>query len=624
LPFTSPAWVFLTLMLLVLVMPLLAERVGLPGVIGLVIGGLIVGPEALGLLERSGTVAQLGGLGILYLMFLAGLELDLDIVRKNRRPSIVFGVLTFLVPITIGTVAGLAVGYAVAVAILIGSLWASHTLVAYPIVRSQGLASEESVAAAVGATIITDTLALLVLAVVVGGYRSGDPAAVVGGRIGLGLLLLVAVAFGLLPRVARWFFRGLGQDGVLRFVFVLCALLSMSALAQLVGTEPIVGAFFAGLALNPLVPNGGFLMQRIEFFGSALFIPFFLISVGMLVDLSVVTDPRTLWLAVVVTAATIVGKYGAAWLAGRVSGFDRHQVAVMFSLSVAQAAATLAASIVAFEAGLFDDTIVNAALIVILLTVVLAGWVAKRFAPRVTPPDDRRGERLGRLVVVPVANPEAAPRLVELAIWLARADGGEVIPLHVVTSSESEAVARGREMQARTDQIVAAQGAEVAGVVRVDASVARGVINTVLERDASLTLVGWTTVSTTRSVVLGSLMQELVRSTPAPLAVAYLPGLDVFGVTVVSLPGASPVDIGVAGDLADRIGRGARLPVRTEADPSDAPAGDLLVVAAPGGDAFARTLEDLIKDRPERPLVAVRAFAEVRRARTTVSELFGD
>ncbi|MBK5269366.1 MAG: cation:proton antiporter, partial [Acidimicrobiia bacterium] len=296
LPFTAPAWVFLTLFLVALVMPIAAERVRLPGVLGLVVGGLIVGPQVLGLLELPGLVSQLGGFGIIYLMFLAGLELDLDVLVRDKRHAVIFGLLTFALPIIVGTVANLLLGFGVAAAILIGSFWASHTPVVYPTIRRYGLASDPAVTATMGATIITNSLALIVLAAVVAVEASGSPPAVIAVRLLAGFAILAVVAFVLVPKLTLWFFRGLGQDGILRFLFVMVCLLGVSVVADLGGTEPIVGAFFAGLALNRLVPNTGFLMRRIEFVGSAILIPIFLVSVGMLVDLSTVTDPRTLLL----------------------------------------------------------------------------------------------------------------------------------------------------------------------------------------------------------------------------------------------------------------------------------------------------------------------------------------
>jgi Kef-type K+ transport system membrane component KefB len=638
LPFTSPAWVFLTLMLVALVFPLVAERFRLPGVLGLVLGGLAVGPQVLGLLELSGLVAQLGGFGVLYLMFLAGLELDLDVLARGKRQAGTFGILTFAIPLTLGTVVALAVDFDLPAALLIGSFWASHTLVAYPTVRRHGLAGDPAVTATLGATVITDTLALIVLAVIVAVEGSGSPPAALALRLGVGLAALGFVAFVVVPRLTVWFFRGLGQDGVLRFLFVMCSLLAVAVVADLAGSEPIVGAFFAGLALNRLVPNAGFFMRRIEFVGSSLLIPVFLISVGMLIDLSVVAESRTLFLAAAFGAVTIVSKYAAAWFTGRLFGFGREQVNVMFSLSVAQAAATLAAAVVGFEAGVIGETTVNAALLVVLVTVLVASWSAGRAAPRLEPPVST-SEKLGRSVLVPVAYLDGVPRLVELALSVAQADAGVVVPLHVVTTPSRQAMETGRALRAEAERLIAGYGAEVEGVVRIDTSVVRGIANAVLETDASLVVIGWTATSQTRRAVLGSVVNDVVASVPAPVVVAHLPHLDVRRIVLVELKAASSVEAATARELAVRIGRSRGVPVvecRTDEPASPRTAGvaeigaeqmrdsDLVVLVAPGGQEFTRTVGERIEAEPQRPLVAIRAIAGTPSGFTALSEIFGE
>ena len=639
LPLVSPAWVFLTLMLVALVFPVVAERVGLPGVIGLVIGGLLVGQEGLGLLELPGVVSQLGGFGVLYLMFLAGLELDLDVLQKGLRQAVTFGLLTFALPLGLGLAAALLLGYGAAAAVLIGSFWASHTLVSYPTVRRHGLSRDPAVTATLGATILTDSLALVVLAVVVAIETSTGTPSVIGAQLAIGLSILGVVAFVLLPRLTTWFFRGLGQDGVLRFLFVVCSLLGVAVIADLAGTEPIVGAFFAGLALNRYVPDSGFLMRRIEFVGIAILIPVFLISVGMLIDLSVVTSARTLLLALVFTGVTVVAKYGAARLTAQFFGFDHDRVTVMFSLSVAQAAATLAAAIVGFEAGIIDETTVNAALLVILLTVLLASWTAGRAAPKVAFLESEGTDKLGSRIVVPVANFEAIPRLIELAHMIARADAGAIMPLHVITAPDDEAMRAGRSIQHRAEEVVAAQGAESAGILRVDDSVARGIINVVLETEATLVVTGWTEIPSARRVILGSVMDDIIARVPAPVVVAHLPHLDIEGVVVWNPSGATSVEAQFAQRLGGRVARGSgrRLAVVRSSssdeapddgvvviEPSDVTDADLVVIAGSGGAEFARRVEDTVERSPHRAMIAIRVFADKPREHESMAGMFGE
>lgn len=569
LPLMTPAGVFLVLGVVILGAPLLAERARLPGVIGLVVAGVVVGPEGLGLLARTGTIEQLGGFGLLYLMFLAGLELDLEVLVAERRPAMVFGALTFLLPLLAGALTGLALGFGGYEAALVGALFASHTLVAYPIIRRSGIVADPAVAASVGATVVTDTLALIVLAVVASAYgeASGVGFAL---RLGLGLVLLALWAFLVLPRVARWFFTGLGQDRMLRFLFVLVGFLSAAVLAEVVGVDGIVGAFLAGLALNASVPNGGALMQRVEFVGSALFIPIFLISIGMLVDLRVALNSETLGLAVVLATTAMVAKWAAAEAAGRAFHFHRAQIGVMFSLSNAKAAAALAVMIVGFQTGLFDERVVNAILIVILVTVVVSSWVAARSAGRVEPLQ-APPSRLGRTVLVPIANPEAAPGIVRLAAWTARADGGQVVLFHVVPTPDSASVHAARSILAGVESIAAQLGIEADAFVRVDRSIASGVLNTAVERDASLVMLGWRGTVSTRGRFFGSLFDDIVDRAPCVVAACWLGSRAPTRLLLVPGGGgdALPADVIAAVEVFRRLAKGSGLPVVVIASGTD-------------------------------------------------------
>lgn len=622
-PFTSPALVFFTLAVLLLVAPLAAERVRLPGVIGLVLAGLAVGPEGLGLLSRAGTVEQLGGFGLLYLMFLASLELDLHELTVNRRPTVIFGLLTFAIPLALGISSALLLGFEPLASILIGSLWASHTLVTYPIIRRSGIVGDPAVTATIGATVITDTLALIVLAVVAASYETGDGLGLPGTLL-LGLAALALTVLWLLPLGARWFFAGLGQDRTLRFLFVLVGFLGASVAAEIAGIEGIVGAFLAGLALNRLVPNGGALMQRIEFLGSSILIPIFLISVGMLIDVSVVLDLDTLILAAVFTGIASGSKWLAAEVSGRLLSFNRPQIGVMFALSNSQAAATLAATIVGFELGLFDERVVNAVLIVILVTVMISSWTAARQAPRVTTPAPQLS-RIGRMVLTPVARPETTDGIIRVGTWIARADGGRIVPFHVVTSPDATRVREAAPLLQQIEQAAARLGADIEPFVRVDRSVASGVVNTVIERDASLVLLGWKGEATARDRVLGSLLDDVADRIPCTTAVCWLPSSVHTRIVMISAGGSS-VEQTTTVAFCKRLSKGGSLPVAVMGDKIDSePAweviggelglealsselmpGDVVVISAAGRRTMISTLAlDLVARFPQLSLIIV-------------------
>lgn len=489
LPLHDAGPVFAVLVAVVLLAPLVARLLRVPGVVVLLVAGMLVGPTGLGLLERDGAVELLGAAGLLYLMFLAGLELDLDDFLATRAASLQFGVLTFLVPLVLGTAVALALGFGVLPSVLLGSCWSSHTLLAYPEFRRAGTAGHRIVATSVGATIITDTAALLVLVVVVRAHEGALSTAFWITLLPAFALLVAGTLWGL-PRVTRRFFAGPGQDPTLRLLFVLLALFTVSALTELVGVEPIIGAFVAGLALNRSVPNGGALMERVELLGSALFVPLFLVATGMLVDLRLLVQPRVLVWGLAFSAVALGAKALAAVLAAPLLDASRTETGAMVALSSAQAAATLAAVVVGLEVGLLGDGVVDAVVLVILVTCIVSSLVAGQVAPRLQ--TEQRQRPLGTSVVVPVANPGTAGGLLDLASWFARADAGVVVPVVVApTGSDPATVTARRELLGRVVTSAQSEGAEARGILRIDTSPADGIAHTVTEADASLLVLGW-------------------------------------------------------------------------------------------------------------------------------------
>ena len=376
-PPVSAEWTFFVAAVVLLAGPVVAERFRLPGLVGIVLGGMLVGPFVLDWVHREGVVESLGELGLLFLMFLAGLELDLDEFQRNRKPALTFGALTFTLPFVLGLLLVLPFGYGLATAALYGSLWASHTLIAYPIVQEHKLTRHRAVGMASGGTVITDTLALFVLAVVVGSVESDDRSAVILVKLLLGLAVLAFYCAFLLPRIGRWSLAHLGQGPVPTFLFLLAALTSAALLADRMGLEGIVGAFFAGLALNRLVSSRAEDKEHFEFVGAALLVPFFLLSTGMLLDPRQFTELTVLAIAGASLAIVLVGKAAAAYVSGRRSGFGRSEIKLVFGLTVAQAAATLAAVTIGTEAGIFDENLLSATLVVVLVTVIVSSIVTR-------------------------------------------------------------------------------------------------------------------------------------------------------------------------------------------------------------------------------------------------------
>jgi Kef-type K+ transport system membrane component KefB len=553
---TGPTREFLAVVVAIIVGPLLAERARIPGIIGLLVAGLVIGPHGLGIIHQTDAVVPaLGHLGLLYLMFLAGLELDLEVFRHNRRAAGVFALITFSLPMLFGASSALALGFAAAAALLMGAVWASHTLVVYPVFQRYGLTTNRAVATSVGATVLTDTLALVVLAGVAGVTTGKVSGPVLLVRILIGLALLLAWCFVALPWIARWFFAGLGQQRTLRFVFVLACLLSAGVVAQVLGIEDIVGAFFAGLALNRLVPNGGPLMERIEFFGSALLIPLFLLSVGLIIDPAVVANPATLTLAGVFALACFGGKALAATATRRVLGFSWAEVGAVFSLTSAQAAATLAATFVGFDIGLISQRVVNAVLIVIAISLLLASVLANRAARRIQPAVVS-GRRLGRAVILPVVTLEPFGQLTWLADRIAEADGGVVVPVRVSPLAGQD---RGRELLDGASAIIGHQGLDADVLQRVDQTVESGILHTVVSERGSLLLLAASFHAVARRISPRGLEDQVASASPVPTVLLGPAGEPVQRVVLALSPAdlnAVEPSLPVAIELAARLRRG--------------------------------------------------------------------
>jgi Kef-type K+ transport system membrane component KefB/nucleotide-binding universal stress UspA family protein len=529
LPFTDPVLIVALVMGIVLLAPLLFVRLRVPGLVGLIVAGVVIGPYALGLLEREGTIQVLGTIGLLYIMFLAGLEVDLNEFVRHRRQSLQFGALTFLFPQGLGMLmARIVLGFDWPAAILLGSVFASHTLLAYPIVSRLGLARLPAVTTSVGATIITDTAALLVLAVVAGAARGGLGAAFWFQLVGFLGVYVGLVMWGL-PRVGRWFFRTVRAGEVADFVFILAAVFAASFLAEVAGVEAIIGAFLAGLALNRLVPETSPLMQRLVFVGEALFIPFFLISTGMIVDLRVLIGGAGAWIVAGSMLATVIlTKYLAALSMRALGGYSTTEVNLTFGLTIPQAAATLAAVLVGYDLEIFSVDVLNGTIVMILVTCILGPAVAERAGRRIAvqqaqaPPD--AGERPQR-IVVPLANPETAAALMDVALAIRNDKLAQpVYPLTVATegAGEADAVLLGERLLGHAVVHAAAADVPVVPLTRVDYNVARGMSRAVRERRASSVVIGWNGETTARALIFGSVLDQFLDESTAGVFVCRL------------------------------------------------------------------------------------------------------
>lgn len=525
LPLTDPVLIFALVLLVILVAPVICARLRLPGLIGLILAGMLIGPHGAGVLARDATIRLLGTVGLLYIMFMAGLEIDLQQFLRRARDSAAFGVATFVIPFVCGIVVGLwIVPLPLMAAVLFGSMFSSHTLLTYPIISRLGLQKSRAVVTAIGGTILTDTAAMLVLAVIAA-LAKGHAGTLFWLRLTLGSAVFVLFMATLVPRVARWFLRYAAQDDTLEYVFVLAVVFVASCAAVLVGLEPIIGAFAAGLALNPLVPENSALMQRTRFAGNALFIPFFLLSVGMLIDVArMVHDPHSIVVALAMGVAILAGK----WLAGVATqmwlGYTVAEGALLFGLSVNQAAATLAAVMVGFELRLFNETVVTGTIVMIMVSCLAGTWVTdragRRVAERAETEEDH--EEAPDRIMVPLANPETADTLMSVALLL-RAPGSRepVYPLAIVSESDETGtqIAAAEAVLAHAVVHAVAARVPVLPVTRVELNVAAGIARAMTDFRAPVAVIGWNGQITSTHRIFGRVLDQLLEHTPQELLV---------------------------------------------------------------------------------------------------------
>lgn len=433
LPLTDPVLKFLLILVIILFAPIILNKIKIPHLLGLIIAGAVVGPNGVNLIERDSGIILSGTAGLLYIMFLAGLEIDLVDFKKNSKKSIVFGLLTFSIPMTLGIICGIYIlDFSTQTAVLLASMFASHTLIAYPLISKLGVAKNRAVNITVGGTMITDTLALLVLAVIVG-MTTGQVNAQFWIRLSVSILIFGFIVLFLFPIIGRWFFKKF-DDNVSQYIFVLVMVFLGAGLAELAGIEPIIGAFLTGLALNRLIPHISPLMNRIEFVGNAIFIPFFLIGVGMLIDFRVFfKDFETIKVAAIMIFIATLAKFIAAWCTQKIYGFSLDERRLIFGLSNAQAAATLAAVLVGYSIilgetpsgepiRLLNETILNGTILMILFTCTIASFVAQKGAQNIAlsehtdalPEETDHPER----ILIPISNMDTTDELINLGITI--------------------------------------------------------------------------------------------------------------------------------------------------------------------------------------------------------------
>lgn len=528
LPIADPVLVVAVTMGILLIGPLLAGRLRVPGLVGVIALGAVAGPSVTGLLERDATFELLGTFGLLYLMFVAGITLDLGEFARQRRSALAFGALSFALPMALALgVAPTLLGYGLPAAALLGSIVGSHTLLALPLAQQLGIAKNRALVVATGATLVTDLLSLLVLAVVQG-LESGEAgplfwAQFAGGTVVWALLVLLA-----LPRMAEAFFRRVRREDDAAFAFLLAAVFLSAWTASLAGLAPIIGAFLAGIALNRVIPKQSPLMTRLQFVGDAILVPFFLVSVGLLVDVRVLGSAEVWGLALLFAALVVVGKGAAAFLGVPLFKFSREEGLAVWGLTVPQAAATLAVTLIGFDIGLFEQTTVNAVVLLIVITCLVGPSAVQAFGRRVALAEAERPYEPASAperILVPLSNPDTATELMELALLLRSPESEEAVyPVAVARGGPEEVahVAAAERLMERA--VIHATAADVPCVptVRIDGNPVVGITRAAREIRASEIIAGWNGHLTPGAAAFGHVIDGVLAESRAMAVVARL------------------------------------------------------------------------------------------------------
>tara|TARA_Y100000589_G_scaffold80676_1_gene74496 strand:- start:447 stop:2570 length:2124 start_codon:yes stop_codon:yes gene_type:complete len=560
----QPLGTFALLVAMAMLVPPLFRRTGLPDLVGLLLAGVLVGPSVLNLLQPDGETLQLvSDIGAIYLLFIVGLEIDLEEFNRVRSRSLTVGVLHFVGGMTTGGLIGLLLGYPLVPCLLIGTLIATHTPLGYPIVRSYGAQRDEAVVVSVGSTILTDIASLVVLAIAIGLGRQSFSLVNLAGLIASVAIFAFAIVT-IIRMVGRRIFRGSINDESRIFLTILLILFLASLGAEVAGVEKIVGAFLAGLAVNSVLPEGKS-KQQVILVGAALFIPIFFIHLGLLLDLGSLQNSITQFqLPVLMVIGVISCKGMVSLIAGRAFRYDGNQIVMMWSLAMPQVAATLASAFIGYEAGLIDQTVLNAVLAMMVVTATLGPILTARSVRRLVEParasrisvdpddvwteDDAPIDVVSRplTIVVPIANPSTEQGLMSIASRLlsgGAATQGQLLPLALVCPSLEEArgglnraVASARDRLSKAAAIGKDLEVRTRCLLRLDEDIAGGMSRSALEQGADLLMIGAGRPDKVRRWFFGDLVDGVCRTAHCPVVVLNLAGRQVDALQRILVP----------------------------------------------------------------------------------------
>lgn len=528
-PITEPVYIFLVLLLVVFFVPKILKLVQIPGIVGFILAGVLLGPNGLNIIGHSSGIDLFSTIGLLYIMFLIGLEIDLADFEKNRSKSFIFGALTFFIPLIMGyAVCHLLLKLDVIPALLLASMFSTHTMISYPIVSRLGLSRHRTTNIVAGGTIITDTAVLLLLAILVNlTHETGDPYFWI--RLVVSMGLLVFTLFWLIPRISKWLFRKLEGDASGQYLLILLVLFLSAYLSKEAGIEPMIGAFLAGIAMNRQVPPSSSLMNRTRFIGNTLFIPVFLISVGMIVDLRVfIQGTAALYIASILIVTALISKFAAAWSAQLMFGFGKTERNMIFGLSASHAAATIALVLVGYNLNILDINILNGTVAVIFVSCLVSGFVTQSAGRKLAIRDHVAvdTEKIPERILIPLSNPATMRQLLNLAGMIKDPKSSEPLyPLSVIIGDVDSDTSKEQLLRVRNTVEEIVKESDRSGIrffptTRVDLNVANGVNRAIKELMITHVVLGWNGKTSTVNFIFGTLLEGILPRNNQLIALA--------------------------------------------------------------------------------------------------------
>ena len=531
-PVTDPTGIFLGVLCIVLFAPLLFNKLRMPHIIGMILAGLLIGPNGLNILERDSSFELFGKVGLYYIMFLASLEVNMQEMKQAKNGALLMGLAVFFIPIILGMVANTFIlKYDFIASLLLASMYASYTLISYPIVARYGLSRLRCVNFVVGGAMITDTLTLFVLAIIAGTFTGEADGWFVLFML-FKLLAIAAIIIFLFPRIARYFFRNY-NDSVIQYIFVMVMLFLGAGMMELAGMEGILGAFITGLVLNPLIPHSSPLMRRIDFVGNAIFIPYFLIGVGMMIDIRVLFNGGgSLLVAGIMIGTALTGKWLASFLVARRYRMSWNEQGLMFGLSTSQAAATLAAAFVGHGiilsdgSRLLNDDVLNGTILLILATCLVSSLISDVASRKLIVSGAVLNKPTGissKKTLLALANPKMVDKLMDLALLVRKENSS--IPLSAITvvlDEDKSLQTAATKLLDNAANIAASVNVPLLTKMRLTTNLAHGIIHEVKENDYRELILGFHKRETANDSFLGNVLPEVLNAVDCQVVMARM------------------------------------------------------------------------------------------------------